>query len=835
MKLAKRCSVTVAWFPTPFLWDRELLGANAGDTVAAIAARLGVAGRGRTMVDGVLVPIDEREACVVQAGSVVAVERVARGVVQGAQGIYSAVSSLVSVVNGLRSGLGGSAAALSYVNVAIGIQGLSLLRDSLIPDIDIHDTDGGPSSRTTVVNDRNRLDRYGTVPQLLGASRCYPRLSAASYTEVRGVKLFVRMRLTCGVGPITFSDPRIGDQPLFDPGTTIDHATRMTGDGPFDHVEIEFRKGTATDADTTIYTNGVEEQAVGLDLNNRADWITRRTPADVTEISVDVVWPVGLRHQKANGAFELTRVWVHVQYRDASDSSAAWKSVKRINHAANRTDAHYVSRKWAVAKGQYDVRMRRYDNFGSAGTTDRTMWATLRTVTPSDGEDVENLSRIEILAQLTDRLPDLIDTFNVYGQLSVPYWNGSAWVTGATSQCAAAFRHVLQGGANLEPLADTFLDLDELEAWAEETDDLGLYYNRWITNASNALDVLREIAAAGRAGVTEVDGKFSVVRDTAQSAPAAWFTPVNFANVTMTRELREPIHALKVTWTDPDSDYLDVQDTVYADGYSKTGTEPGMTEATEFESVRFRGVTSWEQAYKLGRYHLAALRLRPRHWEGETDWEHYPVKLGDWVRLSHDVPLLGLAAGLVKAVTLDGSGNCASVTLDEEITMESGKDYAIEFRDADGGWARISADLVTSVGDSTVVTFDPAIPAANPHPAVDDIYCFGLEDNVAIDCVVTRVSEGPEKSARIALRDLAPAVLTAHEGTIPAFTSRITIPPALTPGAPAGPSAGRPRVEGGRASGSSGAGRLRNRRIRISLARSAARAVNTGAQRQRGG
>src|SRR5690606_7281763 len=105
-------------------------------------------------------------------------------------------------------------------------------------------------------------------------------------------------------------------------------------------------------------------------------------------------------------------------------------------------------------------------------------------------------------------------------------------------------------------------------------------------------------------------------------------------------------HALRVQFIDPTT-WEDSEIIVYDDGYSAAN-------ATLYESLRLVGVTSHEQAWKLGRFHLAQARLRPETFTFDAYIDTIIAQRGDAIAINNDAFLNGLAAGRIKATN---SGN----------------------------------------------------------------------------------------------------------------------------------------------------------------------------------
>jgi hypothetical protein len=215
---------------------------------------------------------------------------------------------------------------------------------------------------------------------------------------------------------------------------------------------------------------------------------------------------------------------------------------------------------------------------------------------------------------------------------------------------------------------------------------------------------------------------------------------------------------------------------VYDDGYD-------ATTATKFEEVSLFGVVNDEQAWKMGRYHLAVARLRSEVYVLHTDVEHIVCNRGDLVRVQHDVPSFGLSSGRVTNRATSG-GNVTTITLDETVTMETSKSYAVRYRQEDMT-VRVE-NVNTDVGDQTTLTFSTPVAITNA-PAVGDLVAFGEQSTETVEMIVHQIEMGPKLTATLTLVDAAPGVHTADSGTIPAFTPGVSTAPELQELVPAVP------------------------------------------------
>lgn len=350
---------------------------------------------------------------------------------------------------------------------------------------------------------------------------------------------------------------------------------------------------------------------------------------------------------------------------------------------------------------QYDVRVT-VTKLASEATltrTDTVYWAMLRTIQTGQPVSKPGLCLIAMRIKATGQLNGTLDQFNCIAESILPDWDGTNWVARPTSNPASIYRNILQGSANARPLPDSRLDLVRLAQFHESCAAQGWTFNANIDYRTTVFELCRDVLAAGQASVHRPDGLFSVVEDLPQTIPTQMISPRNSWGFRGTRTFTAIPHALKVRFVNPEKDWQQDERIVYADGYHEAN-------ASQFEAFELTGVTDPEQAWKLGRYHLAVATLRPETYEVRMDVEHLTCNRGDLVLVQHDVPLFGLITGRIKSVTTDGFGRTTAITLDEPCTMQAGDRYGVRIRLSDNTYAQREVQNVPGV-QSTLTLLSP--------------------------------------------------------------------------------------------------------------------------------
>ena len=187
--------------------------------------------------------------------------------------------------------------------------------------------------------------------------------------------------------------------------------------------------------------------------------------------------------------------------------------------------------------------------------------------------------------------------------------------------------------------------------------------------------------------------------------------------------------------------------------------------ATEFEVLELSGIVDPDHAWKMARYTMAAIRLRPEVYTFNTDVEHLIAQRGDHVRVAHDIPLWGTGYGRIKSIVSN------TVTLDSEMTLDGMTSYAMRVRLNDG--TSVIEDLTSQSGKVISHTFTPSIPAGIN---VGDLAMVGEVGTESQELVVIAIEPQDNLSARLTCVDHNAAILTADDGPIPAYNPNITLP-----------------------------------------------------------
>ena len=622
----------------------------------------------------------------------------------------------------------------------------------------------------SITGTSNRFAPYANIPRVLGRKgKHYPLMAARPYTESQGNDRYVRLLLLAGYGPLSISDICIGETPI----------------AAFDGVEIEINEGGppgwAGNKDITLYTQAIREDQLSVTLTSAGGWQLRQTRDATAEISLDISFPRGLITYQSDGTRSARSVTLEVQYRKVGDTT--WLTPTWANPddpgmgvdgeitatEATQSSAVRAARWYTGAAAAYEVQVRRTTGDGGDRVVDTSVWSALRSIQTETPVRQQQVCTIAIRIKASEQLNGVPDSINCTAEAWHPVWSGSAWSWQKTRNPAWESLDLLRRRGPDTLMADSRLDLDGYLAFATACDatppngPAPYWTYDAVLNGGSVWSAVRDVLAHGRATRTMRDGRHSVVMDAEQTVPVQHISPRNSWKYSGAKKFIDLPHALHVKFINSERGFVEDVCTVYADGYDETT-------ATRFESVEYFGCTRSDQAWRIGRYLHAVGKLRPEDHSIYLDIESLRCTLGDLVRFSHDVILVGTGHGRLDAVTTS-DGNITALGLDSPVEMATGVSYAVRCRRSDGSSVLMGVNTVFGVQDTLTLT-TPIATALGP--AVGDLFQFGESGLESMPCIVKKIERGPDLTAKLTLVDAAPGVWSADQGAIPPFSSWIT-------------------------------------------------------------
>jgi hypothetical protein len=610
----------------------------------------------------------------------------------------------------------------------------------------------------SINSSRNEIAQWSPIPLLLGRHRITPPLAAPPYTETVGDDQYLRQLFCNGYGPLY-----------------LEEATAKIGEtavSSYAEAQIEHRYGYYVgEPDSTLYPSSVIDEPLSIELLSTDVGQVKSTASDAITIAVDFMWPSGLTYVNDKGKREYKAVVIYVYYRLVG-GNGVWLSAPTVNFSAKTMKAIRRTITWNVAKGQYEVMVKKVTPEPDLEDLERHKWSgvdnvgwtairSFRTGRPVTFQDAP-ISLTAMRIRASGRINQTVDTYNIIAWSRVTAFNGSYWVANQPSRNPAdLYRWVLQCGANRRPYADSKIDLISLQNWWYYCVNKGWFYDKIVMDQTSVYDLLIEICAAGRAMPVFKDGKWSVVWDEANPPVTQLFTPRNSWNFEEQRDLDPIPHGYRIRFPNEVNGWREDERIVYNDGYSKAN-------ATLLEGFAVAGTTHTDRIWKHGRFHLAQRILRPGVYSLNASWDALMLIRGDRVRVNYDTFKLGLYAGRVEAVDTVKQ----EVTLDTEILLTGGSTYMFRFRLKNGTWLERTVDP----GYVGYFTRLGLVGDALPMPAAGDLWSFGIGQSDSKVLRVTGIEPGDDLLHRLMMVDDAPEIAYADIGQIPDYNSGITEP-----------------------------------------------------------
>jgi hypothetical protein len=608
---------------------------------------------------------------------------------------------------------------------------------------------------------RNVANPDGVVPCVLGKVRFAPPYAALPYTEIINGETHVRAIFLVGYGPVNITNIRIGDTPI----------------DKLKDVEYEVRQGYASDAPLTIYTKQTLEERFSIQLSQTDGGQSRFTASDVSSAQIDILFPSGLFWMVTNRAFNPPQTYptafnvvIRVSYR--LETSSTWTVVTDWNIWGATQKAFSASYEITFpTRGRYEVKLERLtadlDDLNGFNQDNQfvtiSVWSSIKNYRPEYPLNFNKpLALIAVKVRASKQLNGILDNLNCEASRICKDWDAatSSWVTRETQNPASLFRYAVQGPAAAYPLTDNEIDLSQLQDWHAYCASKGLKYNRVHDFESSIYDVMGDVCAAGRASPRDDGTKWGVVVDQKQTVTIAHMTPRNAWDFSGERPYVIFPHAFRVKFYDETNSFKQAERVIPWPGFVGT---PTIT-----ESIDLPGVTSPDQVWLEARKRQYELIYRRDVFNIMQDFEGAIARRGDMVRLSYDVLNSTQVSARVKAV----SGS--SVTIDDFVTMESGKTYALRIRKLATSELGNDLSILRTVKTAPGQTKTIILTGSGTAPEAGDLVMFGEASKETIECVVREAEGAEEFNRRFTLIPHAPEIFDLLDAeTPPAWNGRV--------------------------------------------------------------
>jgi len=685
-------------------------------------------------------------------GGTTVIIRVLPGVSAVATWVASAIGTAFYAAT--ATSLGAFALNAIWVGTAVATTLLiGAAMNALIPRPSLSSPDG-PESRYSINGWSNDLPAGKPIPLVLGKMRMAPVYAALPYSQIINGEQYVCAAFTFGYGRLKISDIRIGD-------TSIDE---------FTNVLYRTREGVVGDDPMEIVTQQVFEENVNVELKGPQEPLDEygnptgdpaelqtnvyETCANATEVSIIVHFPQGLTRIDSDGDPDGRTVRLRIRQRESGTTE--WSEVQEVAYSERTITPFFRQFRWALpSRGSWEVEITRLtESRTEARFRDDTTLFAFQSIRPEYpiNFDAAPLALVEARVKATEQINGTISRLNALVERYVYAFDGvEARSEGLSRNPADIYADALRGAYQARPVPDTEVDWDMLDEWWQFCKDKGLRYDATITTQMSFGEMLSEIAAAGRASPRHDGEKWGVVIDRPQDVVVDHISPRNSWGFEGERSYIKPPDGIRVRFLDETDDFSEAElihpwpGNEGAIDLLEEWEMPGKTNPDEVARETFRRMQEVIQRRDTFRVmQEGAIRAATR---------------GDKVLLSHDVLSSVQVSG--KVLTVDGS----RVVIDEPVTMEAGRSYALRW---------MAYDEANTVGDSAIatVTTSPGTTQAllvqgDSLPAPGDLVLFGPCEEVSFPCRVLLIEPGENFSCRLTLTNDAEEIDTLTDAYVP--------------------------------------------------------------------
>ena len=235
-----------------------------------------------------------------------------------------------------------------------------------------------------------------------------------------------------------------------------------------------------------------------------------------------------------------------------------------------------------VAPGRYEVRIRRVskqpDDRNFMDDVHVTAFRSIRYTRPFSQKALDKYVLVAMQVKATDEVTGSLNQFNCMATSPLMYsadgetWEGPALVDGDGKDVARnpVFQYidVLTGSANQEPIPYSLIDwAGSVEAgilWCQENN---YHHDQYFTGAKPLPRVAEDMLRVMKGSPLQKEDCYGLVHDIPKTGSVATIALRNCVDFSVTKNMSEPPHALRIRFTNPARSWGEDQYTVYDDGY----------------------------------------------------------------------------------------------------------------------------------------------------------------------------------------------------------------------------------------------------------------------------
>lgn len=612
---------------------------------------------------------------------------------------------------------------------------------------------------------QNRSRPYEPMPVVMGTHRMFFDYAARPYTEYQGNDQYLYQIFNNSLGIVFADDFKIGTTPLFSYSGWEIYASDANGRLP------QFPGNVDTLAGGQLVTENQE--------------IERTSSNDTYTLGLD--FEAILFNAASNGTLQQRELQIFIDYRVSGNSTyqiASPSEVRVVGDNAEykvgfprdfleiRGNSQKPNRVTLFIEGltpnTYDVRVTRATREPvEQGEQLNLSWSVLRSY-QLDDSDYKGQNRIGLIIKASEQLGGTIQQLSAEVVAQATYWNGTAWVTGVTSNPAHWFMHFARGVYNSDGklmygigLSESQIDLPSLTTWASFCSTEGLTFNAVLDSTLTAADVLTMLGTAGFGSPSWASGKLGVIFDARNASPVMAFGMSNiirdsFEVAYISENLADEI---VVRFSNPAKDYEQDEVRVLA---------PDVVTPTRTSAIDLFGCTDEDMAGKFANYVAAQQFYRRRRITWQSDFEGFVCQRGDVVLLSHDLTQWGYSGRFVSV-----NGNV--VTLDRSVPRQNQTEYLMLIR-PDGSTTTYDVEATTTKESDTLVIINDTVTLQAGANLIDHRWTFSPLETPGKKLKILSVQPASDARLQIVATDEVAEFYDAWDGTFVAPPTETILP-----------------------------------------------------------
>jgi hypothetical protein len=594
---------------------------------------------------------------------------------------------------------------------------------------------------------RNRPRPYEPLSLVLGECKALPDVANQPFTWFEGEDQHLSAMFHAGINCASVSDIRLGDAPI----TNYEEVTLRQYGFPTGNAGTPPVIGTSVDS--------IEGGALDAPTSPGA-WVTRTTSVGTARIEIDIEGT--LQDMNSKGNWRNATCSIFMEYRPYRPvSPLLWGELGGGDVVLTHLGPKPLRRTFSfdVSPDQYEVRIRKVTANATSTQSQNTLtWTALKSYQP-DEADYGGQPRVELRMKATGQLNGAPDEVNWIAKgASMPYWNGTAWVTateaGASgiSNPGAIILMLLRGlyrssdgrliaGAGL---SDNRIDIDSLKGFMVRCAAKGYRFDSFIQEAINLGDLLESIAAAGLGTLSRHSGRIGVVW-MAEDQPIEGV--INMASMkaksfSVSYDLIATADEYQLEFFDADRSWTWQPIRVIA---------PGIVTPQRTSTENVRGVTRAAHAATIARFTMGQNIYGRKSISFEMDLEHLVYRRGSVIALSHDLTQWGHSGRITSVATSTGQ---FVVTVDEPVPLTVTATRTLGLRLSGEQQMRVF-NVASISADGRQLTVNQSWPTGVAVPgastaAHDGLWIYDFKTTPGYRCRVVSIEPGSDmKGAQV--------------------------------------------------------------------------------------